>query len=55
MPAMKLRPDKKAGNSLWKDARRRLLRNRAAVVSLVFLVFMAAFPLHCQPERHESG
>lgn len=41
MPAMKLRPDKKAGNSLWKDARRRLLRNRAAVVSLVFLVFMA--------------
>ena len=41
MPAMKLRPDKKAGNSLWKDARRRLLRNRAAVVSLVFLVLMA--------------
>lgn len=41
MSAMKLRPDKKAGNSLWKDARRRLLRNRAALVSLVFLVFMA--------------
>lgn len=41
MSAMKLRPDKKAGNSLWKDARRRLLRNRAALVSLVFLVLMA--------------
>lgn len=38
---MNLRPDKKAGNSLWKDARRRLLRNRAAVVSLVFLALMA--------------
>lgn len=41
MSAMKLSPDKKAGNSLWKDARRRLLRNRAALVSLVFLVLMA--------------
>ncbi len=37
---MKSVPDKNAGNSLWKDARRRLLRNRAAVVSLVFLVLM---------------
>ncbi|MCQ2364122.1 MAG: ABC transporter permease [Akkermansia sp.] len=29
------------GNSLWKDARLRLCRNRAAMASLVFLVFMA--------------
>ncbi len=28
------------GNSLWKDARRRLLRNRAAMASLVFLLLM---------------
>ena len=28
------------GNSLWKDARRRLARNRAAMASLVFLVLM---------------
>lgn len=28
------------GNSLWKDARRRLLRNRAAMISLVFLLLM---------------
>ena len=29
------------GNSLWKDARRRLCRNRAAMAALVFLIFMA--------------
>lgn len=29
------------GNSLWKDARLRLCRNRAAMASLVFLVLMA--------------
>ncbi len=28
------------GNSLWSDARRRLMKNRAAVASLVFLVLM---------------
>ena len=28
------------GNSLWKDARERLYRNRAAMVSLCFLVVM---------------
>ena len=28
------------GNSLWKDARRRLCRNRAAMAALIFLVLM---------------
>ena len=32
------------GNSLWKDARRRLLRNRAAMASLIFLLLMAFGP-----------
>ncbi len=31
-----------AGRSLWQDAMQRLLRNRAAMVSLLFLVLMAA-------------
>ncbi len=30
------------GNSLWKDARRRLVRNRAAMAALAFLLLMAA-------------
>lgn len=29
------------GNSLWKDARQRLMRNRPAMLSLVFLLLMA--------------
>src|SRR3546814_18661523 len=31
------------GRSLWADARRRLIRNRAAVVSMVVLGLIAAF------------
>ena len=34
-----------AGRSLWQDARRRFLRNRAAVASLVVLVLVALFAL----------
>lgn len=39
------------GNSLWKDARKRLLRNRTAAASLLFLLFVAAscFILPCFP------
>lgn len=33
------------GRSLWADARTRFLRNKAATVSLVLLVFVAAFAL----------
>ena len=55
-------PDKHAGNSLWKDARRRLMRNRAAVVSLIFLVLMALacfvlplFPCIANPNATDLG
>ena len=34
--------DQAAGRSLWSDARRRFLRNRAAVISLVLLLMIAA-------------
>ncbi|HEX5795109.1 MAG TPA: hypothetical protein VFY19_04650, partial [Geminicoccaceae bacterium] len=33
------------GRSLWQDARRRLLRNRAAVVSMIVLALIAALAL----------
>ncbi|MFT4743074.1 MAG: oligopeptide transport system permease protein, partial [Yoonia sp.] len=33
------------GRSLWADARTRFLRNKAATVSLVLLIFVAAFAL----------
>jgi oligopeptide transport system permease protein len=36
-------PDPPKGRSLWSDARRRFLRNRAATVSLVVLVLIALF------------
>ncbi|VDZ89357.1 binding-protein-dependent transport system inner membrane protein [Lelliottia amnigena] len=31
------------GRSLWQDARRRFMHNRAAVASLVVLIFIALF------------
>lgn len=34
--------EKQKGSSLWKDARQRLFRNRAAVAGLAFLLLMAA-------------
>jgi oligopeptide transport system permease protein len=34
-----------AGRSLWADARTRFLRNRAALVSLIILAFIAAFSI----------
>ena len=34
------------GRSLWQDARRRLLRNEAAVVSMIVLAVIASLALH---------
>ena len=39
-PSM-LQVDGEAGRSLWSDARRRFIRNKAAVFSLVLLTFIA--------------
>ena len=47
-PASGREPDRSAapaGRSLWQDARRRFLRNRAAVASLVVLALVALFAL----------
>ena len=38
------------GRSLWEDARRRLMRNKAAVASVVLLAIIGSWPssLHAQ-------
>lgn len=50
------------GNSLWSDARRRLMKNRAAVASLVFLALMVLacfvlplFPCIANPNATDLG
>ena len=50
------------GNSLWSDARRRLVKNRAAVASLVFLALMVLacfvlplFPCIANPNATDLG
>lgn len=34
------------GRSLWQDARRRFMHNRAAVASMIVLVLIALFVIH---------